>query len=103
MSLEGVTTEQVQYILLIFYFVGVCSVYFQFVGVTTHSVHVVYTRYSTLSSFCLFSVCGRYSTFSSLGLEVMVEFYAINGFPTKTERKIICEFVGETDKRVQVI
>ena len=32
-----------------------------------------------------------------------MEFYAINGFPTKPERKIICEFVGETDKRVQVI
>lgn len=45
---------------------------------------------------------GRYSTFSIFALDVLKEFYHINGFPTKSERMKICKIIGETEKRVQV-
>lgn len=54
-------------------------------------------------SFTFFLASGRYSTFSMFALDILKEFYHINGFPTKSERTKICDIIGETEKRVQVI
>ena len=46
MSLESVTTEQIQYLLLIFQFsVGSLHFFFQFVKVTDRSINLVYFQF----------------------------------------------------------